>query len=115
MARVIREGSELPVSESESLVGRAVEAAARAEWERSSVAQVVGEWETAPQSWRDEYRNRVFLHVEVALGVVADHCTTEADAIAVEMGTRTGVAFMRGDERIMALRAVAVECRGDAT
>ena len=96
----------------ESLVGRAVEAAARARYEQVNYGQV---WSEITEGARETWRDFVRPFVEAGLGVVADHCTTEADAIAVEMGTRTGVAFMRGDERIMALRAVAVECRGDAT
>ena len=53
----------------------AVEAAAIAEF--YAMAGPVT-WEELDESWRDHYRKKISAHVLVTLGVVADHCTTEA-------------------------------------
>ena len=62
------------------LVGRAVEAAARAEYEKRVQNRGDESWESCTEARRNWWRSLVRPHVLVALGVVADHCTTRADA-----------------------------------
>ena len=54
----------------------AVEAAAQAEY--YALAGPVT-WEELDESWRNHYRKKIRAHVLVTLGVVADHCTTQAE------------------------------------
>ena len=67
----------------DSLVGRAVEAAARAEWDRIGFKFVLADgrhetWDDIIEYRRSRVRDAVRPAVMVVLGVVADHCTTEA-------------------------------------
>ena len=77
----------------ESLVGRAVEAAARARYEQVNYGQV---WSEITEGARETWRDFVRPFVEAGLGVVADHCTTEADALLDDPTVETwDVAFLR--------------------
>ena len=99
------------MSDLDSLVGRAVEAAAQAEFDR--LATCHGGWDRFAETERERYRSKVRPHVLVALGVVADHCTTEADAIN-ESTSAPGISpanYMHRGGQISAFRSVAAELR----
>ena len=65
-----------PMSESESLVGRAVEVAAREQSDRRTMTP----WGETSQWWRERHRAEIEAAVKAALGVVADHCDARVDA-----------------------------------
>ena len=89
----------------DSLVGRAVEAAARAEHERGW--PITGTWVNVPEPGREKCRVKVRPHVLAALGVVADHCYAVADASQEALDSGGW-----GDrERIGTLRDLAAELR----
>ena len=62
----------------ESLVGRAIEAAARARYEQVNYGQV---WSEITEGARETWRDFVRPFVEAGLRVVADHCTERAEHI----------------------------------
>ena len=92
------------MSERESLVGRAGEAAVRAD----------DEWFATDQDLRfptaDEPRMRCTAIVAAALGVVADHCTTEAIRES-EASFRLPAVDQQALGAIVAFRSVAAELR----
>ena len=101
--------------EPERLVGRAVEAAARDAYERwVDRNNPEGSWDDEPESLKRVYRRAVRFAVETALGVVADHCTTEAIRES-EASFRLPAVDQQALGAIVAYRAVAAECRGDAS
>ena len=90
------------------LVGRAVEAAARAAYEDDFGP---GTWAEAGERGQRTWRESNVAPVLAVLGVVADHCTTEADA---RVGTvRDGFPEIASHVEgvIAAFRAVAAELR----
>ena len=74
------------------LVGRAVEAAAQADYESHARARIV-KWDELDEHWRDQSRAKVRPAVLVALGVVADHCTTEIAKTSTREFGRIGAFF----------------------
>ena len=90
------------------LVGRAVEAAAR----ELSNRRTMTPWDEASERWREKTRSEVRRHVEVGLGVVADHCTTEAERVEAAANGVPG-AFSVAGIAARAFREVAAECRGE--
>ena len=108
------------MAERDSLVGRAVEAAAIERFERLFGHELSHErWATCHESWREHQREMVRPAVLAALGVVADHCTTEAHK-AWEWASKRAHDLDRGAQygrvrKAMTLTDMAAECRGDAT
>ena len=60
-----------------SLTERAVEAAAKGQWENRPGDNAP--WDEIPEGSREFYRSSVRPTVLIAFGVVADHATTKAD------------------------------------
>ena len=89
------------------LIERAVEAAARAEWEKR-LDDVP--WGAIPEGARTYYRDFVRPTVLVALGVVADHCTTEVEWMVRADDTHPGID-KRDLGAIEALSVLAAELR----
>ena len=73
------------------LVVRAVEAAAIDEYE--SWFDHERDWNAASDAQRDFVRAKVRRHVVTALGVVADHCTTEIAKTSTREFGRIGAFF----------------------
>ena len=90
------------------LVGRAVEAAARAEL--LALTPQEPEWEARTEDERESFRASVRLIVEVALGVVADHCTTEAERVEAASNGVPGAVDVAA-VAAKAFREVAAELR----
>ena len=93
----------------DSLVGRAVEAAARERFKEFIRRHDIDlSWDEGTSDEQEGWRIQVRPAVLVALGVVADHCTTEADA-PTRAGDRDGIWMEIG--AIEALRGLAAELR----
>ena len=91
------------------LIERAVEAAARADYESHARARIV-KWDELDENWRDQSRAKVRPHVLAALGVVADHCTTEAERVEAAANGVPG-AFSVAGIAARAFREVAAGLR----
>ena len=94
----------------DSLVGRAVEAAARARW---NTLAPDAPWETLREGGREFVRKDLRPTIAAVLGVVADHCTTEAarHEEIFKVPTDDGIAVCVAAGMAKSLYEVAAELR----